>query len=76
MKQNQKTLITSEDGSVVLTQLKKDVWVHTTYTEIQGNKIGANGLVLNTSIGIVLVDAAWDNILAKQLLNMINKEFK
>nr|WP_290370109.1 subclass B1 metallo-beta-lactamase [Peribacillus sp. Bi134] len=68
--------MTSEDGSVVLTQTKKDVWVHTTYTEIQGNKIGANGLVLNTSKGILLVDAAWDDTLAKQLLDMIKKEFK
>ncbi|USK77106.1 hypothetical protein [Peribacillus frigoritolerans] len=24
--------------------MKKDVWVYTTYTEIQGNKVGANGL--------------------------------
>ncbi|MGZ9817532.1 hypothetical protein ACXM0N_16715 [Peribacillus simplex] len=49
---SKRTVITSEDGSVVLTQIKKDVWVHTTYTEIQGNKVGANGLVLNTSKGI------------------------
>ncbi|WP_413020319.1 MBL fold metallo-hydrolase [Peribacillus sp. 1P06PB] len=33
-------------------------------------------MVLNTSKGIVLVDAAWDDILAKQLLDMIKKEFK
>ena len=45
-------------------------------SEIQGNKIGANGLVLNISKGIVQVDAAWDDILAKQLLDMIKKEFK
>ncbi|MFJ7940819.1 hypothetical protein ACIQYG_20295 [Peribacillus sp. NPDC096622] len=60
---------------MVLTQIKKDAWVHTTYTEIQGNKIGANGLVLSTSKGIVLVDATWDDKLAKQLLHMIKKEF-
>ncbi|MFJ7930253.1 hypothetical protein [Peribacillus sp. NPDC096448] len=58
---------------MVLTQIKKDAWVHTTYTEIQGNN--ANGLVLSTSKGIVLVDATWDDKLAKQLLHMIKKEF-
>lgn len=73
---SKQTVITSEDGTVVLTRIKKDVWVHTTYTEISGNKIGANGLVLNTSKGIVLVDATWDDTLAKQLLDMIKKEFK
>ncbi|MDO7487322.1 hypothetical protein Q5O89_18930 [Peribacillus frigoritolerans] len=45
------------------------------YTEIQGNKIGANGLVLSTSKGVVLVDVTWDDKLAKQLLHMIKKEF-
>ena len=43
---SKKTVITSEDGSVVLTQIKKNVWVHTTSTEIQGNKVGANGLII------------------------------
>jgi metallo-beta-lactamase class B len=43
---SKQTVITSENGSVVLTKIKKDVWVHTTYTEIDGFKIAANGLVL------------------------------
>ncbi|MCD1161048.1 MBL fold metallo-hydrolase [Peribacillus frigoritolerans] len=73
---SKKAVLSSEDGSVILTQIKKDVWVHTTYTEIQGNKVGANGLVLNTSKGIALVDATWDDKLANQLLDMIKKEFK
>lgn len=29
--QIKKTVLTSEDGSIILTQIKKDVWVHTTY---------------------------------------------
>ncbi|MGE7765739.1 subclass B1 metallo-beta-lactamase [Peribacillus sp. NPDC096540] len=70
------TVITSKDGSVILTKIQKDVWVHTTYTEIDGFKIAANGLVLNNSKGIVLVDATWDDQLAKQLLEMIQKEFQ
>lgn len=44
--QIKKNVLSSEDGSVILTQIKKDVWVHTTYTEIQGNKVGANGLII------------------------------
>ncbi|WP_042347489.1 subclass B1 metallo-beta-lactamase [Bacillus massiliigorillae] len=68
-------VITNKDESVILTKINKKVWVHTSYTEIDGFRIAANGLVLNTSKGIVLVDATWDNQLASQLLEMIQNEF-
>lgn len=43
--QIKKNVLSSEDGSVILTQIKKDVWF-IQHTEIQGNKVGANGLII------------------------------
>ncbi len=33
-----------------------------------------NGLVLNTTKGLVLVDSSWDNKLTKELMEMVEKE--
>jgi metallo-beta-lactamase class B len=69
------SLITSDDGMVKLTKLNKNVWVHTTYTDIGGNLIPANGLLIQSSKGLILVDATWNNQLAEELLQLIHENF-
>lgn len=72
--------ITNEDQSIILTQLKNNVWVHTSYNEWDGTLVDHNGLIVSTSKGIVLIDTAWDSVdnqdKTKELLKMIKKHFK
>ena len=39
-------------------------------------KVPSNGLVLNTTKGLVLVDSSWDNKLTKELMEMVEKNFR
>ena len=51
---------TSPKPKLVVTRLSDKVFVHTTYGEYQKNFIPANGLIINTGSGVVLVDTGWD----------------
>ncbi|SOD97997.1 subclass B1 metallo-beta-lactamase [Spirosoma fluviale] len=43
-----------------VTPLNKQVYVHTTYGMYGGTAVPANGLIIRTKDGIVLVDTGWD----------------
>ncbi|GAA4409310.1 BcII family subclass B1 metallo-beta-lactamase [Nibrella viscosa] len=45
---------------LVVTPLTDRVFVHTTYGIYQNAAIPSNGLIINTSDGVVLVDTGWD----------------
>lgn len=45
---------------LVVTPLNGQVYVHTSYGVYQNNPIPANGLILKTNDGVVLVDTGWD----------------
>lgn len=45
---------------LTVTPLTSRVFVHTTYGEYQKKFIPANGLIINTGDGVVLVDTGWD----------------
>lgn len=47
---------------LVVTRLTDRVYVHTTYGVYQGAAIPANGLIIQTSAGVVLVDTGWDTL--------------
>ena len=44
----------------IITQVANGVYIHTTYGTYQNNFIPANGLIINTTDGVVLVDTGWD----------------
>ena len=44
------------------------VYVHTTYGEFQGTTVPANGLLVPTTAGTVLIDTGWDEAQTAQLL--------
>lgn len=43
-----------------VTPLADGVYVHTTYGMYQGEPVPSNGLIVNTSDGVVLLDTGWD----------------
>ncbi|OQR57409.1 BcII family subclass B1 metallo-beta-lactamase [Bacillus sp. CDB3] len=77
-------VIKNENGTISLSQLNKNVWVHTELGYFNGVAVPSNGLVLTTSNGLVLttskglvlVDSSWDDKLTKELIEMIEKKFK
>lgn len=75
VKSSPKTVLSNKDGSVTLTKLNNQVWVHTTYTKINGNSVPANGLLITSSKGLLLVDVTWNDQLASELLKLIDQHF-
>jgi metallo-beta-lactamase class B len=62
-------------SGVALLPLTAEVAIHTSFKNFQNAAIPANGLVINTQDGLVLVDATWDNYLAKNLLKETDQAF-
>ncbi|EJR42701.1 BcII family subclass B1 metallo-beta-lactamase [Bacillus mycoides] len=69
-------VIKNETGTISISQLNKNVWVHTELGYFNGVAVPSNGLVLNTSKGLVLVDSSWDDKLTKELIEMVEKKFQ
>ncbi|ARV93531.1 BcII family subclass B1 metallo-beta-lactamase [Bacillus cereus] len=72
----EKTVIKNETGTISISQLNKNVWVHTELGYFNGEAVPSNGLVLNTAKGLVLVDSSWDDKLTKELIEMVEKKFQ
>jgi metallo-beta-lactamase class B len=53
------TTLLSSAGSVTLSRIADAVWVHTTYKTLDSVKTPANGLLIVTEDGLVLVDTPW-----------------
>ena len=62
-------------NNVELTKIDDSVWVHTTYKLFGKNSIPSNGLVIQTSKGIILIDTPWDDTLTISLLDSIHHRF-
>ncbi|MFJ5790989.1 subclass B1 metallo-beta-lactamase [Lysinibacillus sp. NPDC093197] len=75
LKGRNQTEISNKDGSVKLTKINNEVWVHTTYENMDGYLVPANGLLINSSKGLYLIDATWNDQLADELLTLIEQNF-
>lgn len=69
-----------EDSNYVeLTKVKDNIWVHTTYQDYNGNRTASNGLVIDSSEGLILIDTPWNNEQTKELIKLtkdkLNKDF-
>ena len=66
----------SEDSNYVeLNRVKGNIWVHTTYTNYNGYRTPSNGLVIETSDGLVMIDTPWNNAQAKELIKLTKDKF-
>jgi metallo-beta-lactamase class B len=66
----------SEDTNYVeLNRVKDNIWVHTTYADYNGYRTPSNGLVIETSNGLVLIDTPWNNGQTKELIKLTKDKF-
>ena len=66
----------SQKMNLKITPIDSQFLVHTSYKKLDGNVVPANGLIVNTPEGVLLVDATWDDRQARQLLRWIRKHLK
>ncbi|EEM05126.1 Blm [Bacillus pseudomycoides] len=64
-----------QEKDVSISQLYPKVWMHTSIGVVNGTRIPANGLILETSKGLVLIDTPWNDDLTDQLLQILKKQF-
>jgi len=60
---------------VELSNLEDSVWVHTSYKLYNHVNLSSNGLIIQTSAGLVLIDTPWDDSLTVELLDSVKKRF-
>jgi metallo-beta-lactamase class B len=56
--------------------ITKNIYVHQSYKHLDGKPFPSNGLIINTSDDVVLVDAAWNNSQTQELLNWIKSNLR
>jgi metallo-beta-lactamase class B len=70
---------TEDSNYVELTKVKDNIWVHTTFADYNGSRTPSNGLVVETSEGLILIDTPWNNEQTKELIKLtkskLNKDF-
>jgi len=66
----------TDDLKISIFPLTKEIYVHQSYKILDGKSFPSNGLIVNTSNNVVLIDAAWDNVQTQQLLQWIKSNLK
>jgi metallo-beta-lactamase class B len=61
---------------VDLSKIEDSIWIHTTYKAYGNNCIPSNGLIVQTSGGLILIDTPWDDPLTTALLDTVKTRFK
>jgi metallo-beta-lactamase class B len=60
---------------VTLSKVEDSIWVHTTFKLYDNYDLPSNGLIIQTSSGLVLIDTPWDDSLTTELLDSTKKQF-
>ncbi|WP_137937883.1 subclass B1 metallo-beta-lactamase [Chitinivorax sp. B] len=68
--------VTALSEDVRVTPMMPTVWRHITDEIMDGERIPANGLIVQTGKGVVLVDTGWNNDQTVLLLNWIKQTLK
>jgi metallo-beta-lactamase class B len=63
------TMAQTDSLDAVITPLTFDVFVHTSFKRLSGSPFPSNGLIVRTSTGMVLIDNAWDERQARQVID-------
>jgi metallo-beta-lactamase class B len=68
-------LICQSNSPVELSKIGDSVWVHTTHKILGQYNVPSNGLIIQTSAGLILVDTPWDDSLTISLLETTKTHF-
>src|SRR3954464_12288642 len=66
----------SDTLKIKISEITPDIYVHTSYKLYDNIPVPSNGMIINTSAGIVLIDTGWDEAQTGQILGWIKKRFK
>lgn len=66
----------AQKAKITVTPIDHTFYVHTSYLVSGDERIPANGLIVDTPQGILLIDTPWDMPQTKQLLRWIRKHLK
>ncbi len=69
------TMAQTDSLDAVITPLASDVFVHTSFKRLSGSPYPSNGLIVRTSAGMVLIDNAWDERQARQIIGWARQRF-
>ncbi|WP_051287507.1 subclass B1 metallo-beta-lactamase [Paenibacillus taiwanensis] len=67
---------TNKSNTVELKQLSDKLWMQTTYKDFGDQQVPANGLIVSTEAGLVLLDTAWDDTLMQEVMAMIKQHIQ
>jgi metallo-beta-lactamase class B len=65
--------LTSFSQDIQVEKLKKNIYLHTSYFDYKGSKVGSNGLILVGKDGVLIIDTPWDDPQSLQLVRWIEK---
>ena len=68
-------IIYNQDKSITLSKINDILWVYTTSKMVNGNNIPANGLIVVSSDGLILIDTPWNDDKTKELLQFAESTF-
>ncbi|MBX7150900.1 subclass B1 metallo-beta-lactamase [bacterium] len=61
--------------NLVARPLVDNIWIHTSYKNLNGHPFPSNGLVVVTSGSVFIVDTAWGDSVTIQLVKWVRKKF-
>lgn len=61
---------------IKVTPLAPGIYVHTSYAMLGGVPFPSNGLIVNTSEGVVLIDTGWGDKPTKEILSWVKKNLR
>jgi len=65
---------------IELINVSENTWLHKSFVEYEGRQVSANGLVINTTSGLILVDTPWTTEQTRELMKLtkdvFSKDFK
>lgn len=62
-------------GDIELIQINDQMFMHKSYAMYQGSKVSANGLLVETSDGVLMIDTPWTVEQTNDLINISRKLF-
>ena len=69
------TCFSADARTVELQQISTHVWIHTSYSLINGQLVDSHGMIVVTQREIVLVDTCWNDDQTDKLLAKLNEKF-
>ncbi|GAA0892462.1 BcII family subclass B1 metallo-beta-lactamase [Fulvivirga kasyanovii] len=64
----------NEPYQIDVTKLDSGLYLYHSYAEYKGNKVSANGIVIEAGDSVVVIDSPWDNEQTIQLLDWVEAE--